>query len=219
MADFVLVAGNLSTAAWNRLAKKNDYPPGGYLGGKVWNLIIPVLEAAHHRVFAPSLKDERQYNLSNHIEQVCHLIIEHDLKNVILVGASYCGMVITGIANKIPKRIGLLVYLDAVLPESGQSLIDIFLLAKFPYDDKINSPTYKEKLYFDPEKIKSMNKVYVLCTQRSSFAPVTSLAKKKIDDDRQNWNLIELPTSHVPMATHPDELIQLLLNLGKSLKT
>jgi len=216
MSDFILVAGNLSTDAWNRLTKKNDYPSGGYLGGKVWNLIIPALEAEHHRVFAPTLKDEHQHNLSDNIELISELIIEHDLKNIILVGASYCGMVITGIANKIPDRIGLLIYLDAVIPEEGQSLVDIFHLAKFLCDDKINWPTYTEKLYFDPETIKSLNKIYILCTEKSSFAPVTSLMKQKIDEENHNWNLIKLPTSHVPMVTDPDKLIQLLLNLATS---
>jgi len=200
----------------NRLTKRNDYPPGGHLGGKVWDNIVPVLKAHGHSVFTPTLQDEYRYNLSDRIEQVSQLITAHDLKNIILVGSSYCGMVITGIANKIPDRIGLLVYLDAILPESGQSVVNIFSLAHFvPTMPVETSPTYTEKLYFDSHKIKALPKLYVLCTQ-SSFALVTALAKQKIDSDRHNWDYIELQTSHLPAVTHPDELLRLLLNLGEA---
>ena len=216
MANYVLVAGNLSTDAWNRLTKRNDYPPGGRLGGKIWDNIVPALKAHGHSVFAPTLKDEYRHNLSDQIRVVFDLIVKHDLKNIILIGSSYCGMVITGIADKISGRIGLLVYLDAVLPESGQSAVDIFSLAHFvPTMPVENSPTYTEKLYFDSEKIKNVSKHYVLCTN-SSFASVAALAKQKIDTDRKRWDYSELPTSHLPMVTHPDELIQLLLDLGRS---
>ena len=116
MRDYVLVhGGNLSTDTWNNLTKRNDYPPGEHLGGKIWNQTATALEKKSHKVFAPTLLDEHNYNLSNHIEQICELIAEHKLKNIILVGASYGGMVITGVANKIPDKISLLVYLDIVV--------------------------------------------------------------------------------------------------------
>lgn len=214
MANYVLVAGNLPTEVWNRLIGRNDYPPGGHLGGKIWDQIIPSLRAEGHTVFAPTLKDVYQYKLSDQIEIVSQLIEEHDLKNIILVGASYCGMVITGVANKMADRIDLLVYLDAVLPESGQSVIDIFSLAHFvPTMPVENSPTYTEKLHFDSLKIKTLRKLYILCTQ-SSFALVAALAKEKVDSDRDHWDYIELPTSHLPMITHPDELSKLLVGLS-----
>jgi pimeloyl-ACP methyl ester carboxylesterase len=210
-SSFVLVAGNLPTEAWNRLTNRNDYPPGGYLGGKVWDYIAPVLKAQGHSVFAPTLKDEYRYSLSDQIEVVSQLIIDHDLNQIVLVGASYCGMVITGIANQFLNRIRLLVYLDAVLPEPGQSVADIFSLAHFtPAKPIEDSPTYTEKLFFDLNKIRPLPKLYVLCTQ-SSFASVTALAKQTIDANRESWNYVELPTSHLPMITHPDPLNRLLL--------
>lgn len=216
MANYVLVAGNLPTEVWNRIAKRNDYPPGGHLGGKVWDYIVPTLNAQGHSVFSPNLKDEYRYNLSDQIELVTQLIVENDLKNIILVGASYCGMVITGLANKLANRIGLLVYLDAVLPDPGQSVVDVFSLAHFVSNMQIeNSPTYTEPLFFDSHKIKAVHKLYVLCSE-STFASVTALAKQKIHADRTNWDYIELPTSHLPMVTDPDKLNQLLLDLGKS---
>lgn len=213
MSNYVLVAGNLPTEAWNRLTGRNDYTYKGYLGGKIWNQVIPALESQGHSIFAPTLKNEETYSLSDQIEEISQLILQYDLKKVILVGASYCGMVITGVANKISDRIDLLVYLDAVLPEPGQSVADIFKSAHFFTKMPIeNSPTYTEELHFDPQKIQLIPKLYVLCTE-SNFTSVTSLAKQIIAKDEVNWTYTELATSHLSMVTHPDELTRLLLSV------
>ncbi|MBN2479503.1 MAG: alpha/beta hydrolase [Parachlamydiales bacterium] len=215
MADYVLVhGGNLSTDTWNKLAKRNDYPSGEYLGGKVWDKVIAPLRKNSHRVFAPTLLDENNYDLSDHIEQICGLIKEHKLKDVILIGASYGGMVITGVAVKIKEKIALLVYLDAAFPDPGQSLFNILSSAK--YDPKIVlegfPKAYTEKLYYDPQKIESLSKVYIQCTE-SSFLSVTKLVKQKISK-KKNWQFFELPTSHIPQATMSDKLIELFLYFG-----
>lgn len=57
-------------------------------------------------VFAPTLEDEYRCNLSGHIRQICELIFENGLWEVILVGHSYGGMVITGVADKIQETVG-----------------------------------------------------------------------------------------------------------------
>ncbi|NGX35415.1 MAG: hypothetical protein K1000chlam1_00238 [Candidatus Anoxychlamydiales bacterium] len=67
MSDYVLVhGGNLSTDTWNNLTKRNDYPPGEHLGGKIWNQTVTALKKKSHKVFAPTLLEEHNYNLSNH---------------------------------------------------------------------------------------------------------------------------------------------------------
>ena len=215
--NYVLVhGGNLSTDTWNNLTKRNDYPPGGHMGGKIWDKTVAALKENSHQVFAPTLLDEHNFNLSDHIDQICELIAKHKLKNIILVGASYGGMVITGVANKIPNKISLLVYLDATLPDSGQSLFDILTDAK--YDPKIvleGCPkAYTEKIYYDPKKIEPLSKIYIQCTE-SSFLSVTKLVKQKISS-KKNWQFFEFSTSHIPQATMPDKLIELLLSFGMS---
>lgn len=215
--NFVLVhGGNMSTDGWNRLVNKNVYPPGGRLGGKIWDTIIPTLQAHNYRVFAPTLKDEHIYNLTQHIEQICTLITENDLKDVILVAHSYGGMIITGVAAKMPERIKRLTYVDAALPDPGQSLFDIIVSGgrdPLSFDGLEAAPPYVEKLYFDPAKIKPLHKIYILCTQ-SEFAIVTKVAKKKIAAAAKEWTYIEIPSSHVPMASMPDKFVQLLLETG-----
>jgi len=64
-------------------------------------------------------------DLSLHIQDIAAVLHYEDLRDVILVGHSYGGMVITGVGGMAPGRIGKLVYLDAANPENGQSLVDV----------------------------------------------------------------------------------------------
>ena len=215
MGDYVLVhGGNMPTDAWNKLVERDEYPPGEFMGGKIWDKIVLALKSKNHRVFAPTLLDAAKFNLSDHIKQVCDIISEHKLKNVILVGSSYGGMIITGVADKMLDKIGLLVYLDAALPDFGQSLFDLLITAK--YEPKpvfeIFPKAYTEKICFDSQKIDALSKVYIQCME-SSFLSVTNIDKQKVFKGK-NWQFFELPTSHVPMATMPEKVIDLLLNFA-----
>jgi pimeloyl-ACP methyl ester carboxylesterase len=216
-STYVLVhGGDMSTDTWNKLVKSNDYPPGGHLGGKIWNNITPALKAHNHQVFAPTLKDEHQSSLTEHIEQICMLITENDLNDVILVGHSYGGMIITGVAAKMPDKIHSLVYVDAALPDPGQSLFDIIASGgRDPMSFVGLEPAapYVEKMEFDPEKIKHLPKTYIFCT-KSEFAVVTHVAREKIALDKKEWTYIELPSSHVPMADMPKRFSKLLLEIA-----
>lgn len=217
MANYVLVhGGNVSTDTWNKLTKRNDYPAGELLGGKIWDNVANALEAQNHRVFAPTLGDEHLYSLTDHINQICDLIIKNDLKNIILVGHSYGGMVITGVAAKMPERIFHLVYLDALFPDPDQSLVDALILAGFDPEAILGGlpKAYIEKIQFDPSKIKSIAKTYILCTE-SELLAATKISKKKIMAADKNCDYVELKTSHVPQATMLNELVSVLLQLGK----
>ncbi|WP_321506213.1 alpha/beta hydrolase [uncultured Methanoregula sp.] len=217
MATYVLVhGGDMSTDTWNRLSRRNTYPPGGQLGAKYWDGTAAYLESHGHEVFAPTLPDEHTHNLTDHIGGVCHLIESRDLRNVVLVGHSYGGMVITGIAERMPNRIRRLVYLDAALPDPGESLFSIFATAgidplSFPGLEA--APAYVETFWFDSRKIQRIPKTYFLCTE-SEFAGVTRIAKEKIAKNPGEWMYRELPASHVPMATMPDRFYRIMLEMA-----
>ena len=95
--------------------------------------MVPLLEGAGHQVFAPSLPgmaeraDELtpQVGLSTHVDDVVELLDAEDLQDITLVGHSYAGAVITGVAELRPERIARLVYLDAFLPGDGESVMDM----------------------------------------------------------------------------------------------
>lgn len=101
---------------------------GTFHGGWYWDPIVPALEQKGHKVFTPTLsgldpnKSSRgPINLDTHIEDVLGVIEVNRLTDVILVGWSYGGMVITGVADRSNDAVKKLVYLDAQLPAPGQS--------------------------------------------------------------------------------------------------
>ena len=105
---------------------------GGAHGGWCWDRVAPLLSAAGHEVHAPTLTGlgERASllspgtTLSTHVADIVELIEHADLTGVILVGHSYGGMVITGVADRLAGRIRELVYLDAAIPRDGEALVD-----------------------------------------------------------------------------------------------
>lgn len=102
-------------------------------GGWVWKRLTPLLRARGHEVYAPTLTGlsdrshllQCEVNLTTHITDVANLLFYEDLSDVVLVGNSYAGMVITGVAAKVPERLKLVVYLDAYVPSDGQSEFDL----------------------------------------------------------------------------------------------
>jgi pimeloyl-ACP methyl ester carboxylesterase len=103
---------------------------GGGHGGWCYKLVARLLQAKGHFVYAPSLPGmaEHQHqlqpsiDLDAHINDVVKLLFYEDLHDVILVGHSYGGMVITGVADRAVDRVGHRVYLDAAYPKNGESL-------------------------------------------------------------------------------------------------
>lgn len=106
---------------------------GGGHGGWCWQRVAPGLRAAGHEVYTPTLTGlgERAHlalcdvDLETHVTDVTAVLRYEDLTDVILIGHSYGGMVITGVADRATARIGQLVYLDAAIPSDGESLVDI----------------------------------------------------------------------------------------------
>jgi pimeloyl-ACP methyl ester carboxylesterase len=106
---------------------------GGGHGGWCYQPVARLLRAAGHEVYTPTLTGlgERSHLLSPgidldvHITDVVAVVDFEDLRDVILVGHSYGGMVITGVADRAAERVGRVVYLDAATPVNGQSLVDV----------------------------------------------------------------------------------------------
>ncbi|KPI05526.1 hypothetical protein OK074_4445 [Actinobacteria bacterium OK074] len=106
---------------------------GAWHSGACWERVVPLLAAGGHRVFAPSLTGlgDRaallgpEVGLDTHVDDVVGLILAEDLTDVVLVGHSYAGLVVSAAANQVPERIAQLVYLDAMVPEDGESAADV----------------------------------------------------------------------------------------------
>jgi pimeloyl-ACP methyl ester carboxylesterase len=116
MVTFVLVHG-----AWN--------------GGYYWKKVAPRLRAAGHDVYTPTMTGlgERSHlfsesiDLTTHVRDIVNVIEFEGLTDVALVGHSYSGMVVTGVADRIARRLSHLIYVDAFLPVDGESMWDCTL--------------------------------------------------------------------------------------------
>ena len=106
---------------------------GAWGGGWKYARVAERLRARGHTVFTPTLtgQGERSHlfsgniNLTTHITDILNVIRYEDLSDVVLAGHSYGGMVITGVADLVSDKVAALVYLDAFVPEDGQSLFDL----------------------------------------------------------------------------------------------
>lgn len=115
MATFVLVHGSMH-------------------GGWCWRRVTPLLRAAGHEVYTPTLTGlgERAHlahpaiNLDTHITDIVNVLVFEELTGVVLVGHSYGMTVSTGVADRVPERIAHLVSLDGAIPSDGQAPLDYF---------------------------------------------------------------------------------------------
>src|SRR5436190_606709 len=103
---------------------------GSFVGSWCWKDVAQLLRTAGHDAYAPSLTGigERihlaspETTLDTHIMDVCGTLVYEELRDAVLVGWSYGGMVITGVAERMPERIARLVFLDAIVPGDGESM-------------------------------------------------------------------------------------------------
>jgi pimeloyl-ACP methyl ester carboxylesterase len=106
---------------------------GAWHGGWAWWKVRRLLQEAGTEVFTPTLTGlgERfhlagpEVDLSTHIEDIVAVLELEDLTEVVLVGHSYGGNVITGVAERVPDRLAHLVYMDGFVPKDGESLLDL----------------------------------------------------------------------------------------------
>lgn len=133
-AGLLALAGAISPIAARAQAAPKTFVlvHGAWHGGWCWSRVVPLLEKHGHRVYAPSLTGladrshllDAKTNLSTHVSDIVNLIAWEDLKDIVLVGHSYAGFVISGVAERAQASIASIAYLDAFLPDSNQSLAD-----------------------------------------------------------------------------------------------
>src|SRR5580658_10186892 len=106
---------------------------GGWSAAWAWKKVRPLMAAAGHQFFTPTYTGlgERAHlaspsnDLETHIQDVLGVLTFEDLREVVLVGHSYGGMVATGVADRARDRVAQLIYIDAFVPRDGQSLLDL----------------------------------------------------------------------------------------------
>jgi pimeloyl-ACP methyl ester carboxylesterase len=225
---------------------------GAFIGADQWRWLRPLLWHAGHTVFAPSLTGlgERthlakpQTNLSTHIQDVRACIEYEDLRDIVLVGHSYGGMIIGPLALQMPDRVRHLVYLDALLPLDGQSMYDLLpqIQDRRPAEGWLHPPPFdfveqgppgrREKLRMSPMPVGCLLEGASLPTPLEE-GPFTLTYVKAASDarpepprtapawvaadrirDDHRWRYLELPTRHAMQTWMPDEVAKILLALA-----
>jgi len=191
------------------------FVPGGKRSKEDWDQVRAELAKEGQSSRAITLSDPESSDLSQHIAQVLRMIEDSAEAKVILVGHSYGSYVITGAAAKAPEKIVRLVYVDAAIPQSGQSLLDMFHMVGV--DEKKYGvpswPPFNERLLFDQSFISRLPKTYVHCL-RSQFLDMTRSipAYVKARAGREHWDYFELDADHYCMLDHAQELADILLS-------
>jgi pimeloyl-ACP methyl ester carboxylesterase len=218
---------------------------GAWHGGWCWRRVADRLTARGRYVVTPTLSGlgERSHlasdaiNLSTHIDDVVNDIKWKDLDHVVLVGHSYGGMVITGVAERMVERIAAIVYLDAVIPSDGQSMSMLRAATATPYPTPMAPPppvaNFKlnekdvawvtSKLTPHPTKCftetlrvtnaydRVHDKVYI---RAPSFPqPGFDAAYQRCRANRE-WKTLEMTCGHDVMLDAPEELTPILEALG-----
>lgn len=106
---------------------------GAWHGGWVWQRVVPALRVAGHDVHTPTLTglSDRAHTLTpqvglfTHVQDIVGLIEGYDLHDVVLVGHSYAGQIVTAVADRIPERLALRVHLDAFVGKDGESAVEL----------------------------------------------------------------------------------------------
>jgi pimeloyl-ACP methyl ester carboxylesterase len=228
MATFVLVHG-----AWH--------------GAWCWRRVARVLRGNGHEVFTPTLTGvaERSHLLSptidvdTHILDVVNEMKWQELSNVVLVGHSYGGMVISGVAEKMEKAIASLVMLDAFMPENGQGVLDIYpppmresmqaalrsgATTMPPRSAALFKVNEKDSPWVDaqctPQPIQTFVQKLTLTGGRDRIAKKTYIRAAAYPNPyfdaglasarAKNWRTYELPCGHDIMLDMPERLAEIL---------
>lgn len=221
---------------------------GAWHGGWCWGRVGPQLRAAGHTVFSPTFTgvSDRAHllspavDLSTHVEDVVRLIDAEGITDAVLVGHSYAGMVISGVAQRRPEALRMRVHLDAFVPVDGEAAID--LLPEGPahhYREAVAGPGFgwlipprslevlgvKDQADLDwltPRLTPHPWATYAeTITLGAAEAGVPGVFIECVDWMRvfqphaeraraRGWPVHELPTGHEAMVTAPDALVVLL---------
>jgi pimeloyl-ACP methyl ester carboxylesterase len=223
---------------------------GAWSAGWAWKKMHPLMLAAGHRLVTPSYTGlgERAHlanpsiDLETHIADILNVIKYEDLRDIVLLGHSYGGMVATGVGDRARERIAQLIYLDAFVPKHGQSLFDLNEAGRAQMRELAKTgdgwrvppnPTPPDTPPADQQwlterrvdmpikcfetKLKlsgepSMPRSYIYATRVTPADTFGSFARRAKSEP--GWRYHEIDASHSPNVTAPEALMALLQQIA-----
>jgi pimeloyl-ACP methyl ester carboxylesterase len=250
IAGTAVAATTLASPAPAQNAQRNFVlVHGAWRGGWCWRRVADRLERKGHKVYAPSLTGlgDRSHligtrpTVTTHIDDIANIIRFDDLQRVVLVGHSYGGLVISGVAEKVQPQLASMVFLDAFVPQNGQTVMS---LSRQGLRDNVNAAikrgelgippasaaifnvNEKDRAYVDrkctPQPIGTYGDPVKLTGAREKIARKTYIRAKGFNSAGfdaiaarlradPSWNVHDMPCGHDAMIDMPDRLTELLL--------
>ena len=212
---------------------------GAWGGGWEYAKVDSTLTTKGDLVFRPTLTGlgerthlaDSKINLTTHINDIVNLIKFENPHDIILVGHSYGGMVISGVAEQVPERIKQLIYLDAFVPKQGESVKSIldtsvweqafapmikdgFIIYPFgkpnpnpPTDVPQPLQTFTETINISDSVLTKIPCIYILMTKEGT-APFKEIGASRARE--RGWKVFTMEGGHYPMRDQPVELVKKL---------
>jgi pimeloyl-ACP methyl ester carboxylesterase len=216
---------------------------GAWGGGWDWRHVADLLTADGNMVFRPTLTGQGEHSnlsstnidLDTHIQDIVNVILWENLHDVVLMGHSYGGMVITGVADRVPDRIKRVVYLDALLPKNGESVNKIvakqilrpvkdgFIIAPWvtgnpppPHDVPMPAMTFSEPITLtNQDAAMKVPTTYILTVEAGKKPEQDDFYRSYVRAQGYGWPVEIMEGDHNVQRSHPQELVRLLEQAAK----
>jgi len=214
---------------------------GAWGGAWQWKKIDSLLTSKGHTVYRPTLTGlgervhlaNKDINLDVHIQDIVNTILFENLHDIILIGHSYGGMVITGVADKLPERIKKVIYMDAFLPEDGESVVNLnssktksslpttikdgFIIPNwvkpdkpYPYDVPHPIATLTQKLSLkNPDRLK-IKGGFILTVDEGKEVQKDTFYESYLRANKLGYDTSIMTADHNPQWFKPNELLPYL---------
>lgn len=214
---------------------------GAWAGGWHFRKIDPLLTAHGHQVHRPTLTGlgERVHlatpaiNLSTHVDDIVNTILWEDLRDIILVGHSYGGMVVAGVMDRVPDRLRQVIFLDAVVPDDGESMNAAFSVPEtevkgdfivpgwvkpdkpIPHDVPHPSQTLREPVSFKNPAALKLPATFVLYVEAGKKPEEARFHRFYQRAQSRGWTVRTMEANHNPQWFKPAELAALLEEIAR----
>ena len=231
--------------------RKTEAPPkptivivhGAWGGAWAFKKVEAMLRDKGFQVYRPQLTGQGDrvhlarpdIGLNTHIEDVVNTILYEDLRDIILVGHSYGGMVITGVADRVPDRIKRLVYLDAMAPNDGDSAISLLPRANdfikqmtkgdyivpswvkpdqpLPHDVPQALKTFTDPIVLKNDAARKLPATYILTVEKGKEPEDDEFFSQSQRAKERGWTILQLTSDHNPQWSAPEALVEMLAGI------
>ncbi len=248
MKPFFLLFFLLITICYSSFSQTKSNPVfvivhGAWGGGWAFKEVDSLLTAKEYTIFRPTLtgQGERVHlasldiGLETHINDIVNTILYEDLHKVILVGHSYSGMVVTGVVDSIPNRISKLIYIDAYVPENGESVLTIegesdgnksqevngFIIPSWvpegqspPKDVPHPYKTWTDTLTLKNSMRLKIPTTYILTVEKGTDPKDDGFASQAERAKKIGWPVQILEADHNAQWSAPEEFVEMLIDIS-----